>query len=417
MIIPAYPVNSFTKQYIFLACDSKQDYIERISVSKIKTAVFSLIPVLLLLIVLEITGRIIYPFDPDKRALIKAERDPHVQLSYVSTDGNGKTIFYDIHRKKTRYLPFLGWIGEPHTDLPTIKTNELGFRDKSLQPRKHNEYRIVILGGSTAWGMGASSNDKTVAGVLESQLNTSSDKYSYRVMNGAYPGWQSRQELTTLIEFYDEFDPDMVIALTGWNDVYVLTSGEDPDLQMRRESGMLAKAVKETLQPMSTMYALRKLAGSLGIWRLVVHFREKMHLASPPSVSVSYDAENAKRIIPGMVDRYLTMANFSRRHGARLVLAIQPDIYTTGKILTQEEQAVSDRYTSKFINIENAYPKYRADFLNHLQKQFADSEVAVLDLSGIFDDLGDPVYLDHCHFNDLGYQKIAGILHNSIITP
>jgi lysophospholipase L1-like esterase len=386
-------------------------------VSKIKTVVFSLFPVMLLLIVLEITGRIIYPFDPDKRALIKTERDPHVELSYVSREGNGKTIFYDIHRKKTRYLPFLGWIGEPNTDLSTIKTNELGFRDKPLLARKDNEYRILILGGSTAWGLGASSNEKTVAGALESQLNSSSDNYSYRVMNGAYPGWQSRQELTVLMEFYDDFDPDLIIAVTGWNDVYVLTSGEDPDLQMRKESGMLAKAVKETLQPMSTMYAVRKFAGSLGIWRLVVHIREKMHLASPPSVRVSYDVENAELIIPGMVDRYLTMANFSKRHGAKLMLAIQPDIYTTGKILTQEEESVSDRYTSKFLDIEKTYPKYRANFLDKLREQFTDSEVAVLDLGGVFDDLGDPVFLDHCHFNDLGYQQIASLLHDRINNP
>ena len=382
--------------------------------SKIKTVVFSLLPVLLILIILEITGRIIYPFDPDKRALIKAERDPHVQLSYLSRDGNGKTIYYDIHRKESRYLPFLGWIGEPNTNLATIKTNELGFRDKPLLPRKDNEYRILILGGSTAWGMGASSNEKTVASTLESQLNSSSRNYSYRVMNGAYPGWQSRQELIALMEFYDEFDPDLIIAVTGWNDINVLTSGEDANMQMRVESGMLAKAVKETLQPMSTMYAIRKFAGSLGIWRLVIHFREKMHLASPPSVKLVYDAESSGRIIPGIVDRYLTMANFSKRHGAKLMLAIQPDIYTTGKTLTQEEGSVSDRYTSEFVNIENAYPKYRADFLHELRAQFTGDEVAVLDLGGVFDAVSDPVFIDHCHFNDTGYKHIASMLHNRI---
>jgi lysophospholipase L1-like esterase len=386
-------------------------------VSKIKTTVFSLLPVFLLLIILEITGRIIYPFDPDKRALIKAERDPHVELSYVAPDGNGMTVFYDIHRKKSRYLPFLGWIGEPNTTLATIRTNELGFRDRPLLPREKNEYRILILGGSTAWGMGASSNENTVAGALESQLNSSSGNHTYRVMNGAYPGWQSRQELTALMEYHDEFDPDLIIAITGWNDVYVLTSGEDPDLQMRKESGMLAKAVTESLQPMPTMYAVRKLAGSLGIWRLVVHFREKMHLASPPSVKVSYDADNARRIIPGMVDRYLTMANFAKRHGAKLMLAIQPDIYTTGKTLTQEEESVSKRYTDKFVNIENAYPEYRADFLDELRTQITDNGAVVVDLSGVFDAVTDPVFLDHCHFNDTGYKQIASMLHDRINNP
>lgn len=234
-------------------------------------------------------------------------------------------------------------------------------------------------------------------------------------MNGAYPGWQSRQELTALIEFYGEFDPDLIIAITGWNDVYVLTSGEDTNLQMRTESRMLAKAVKESLQPMSTMYAVRKFAGSLGIWRLVVHFREKKHLASPPSIIVSYDADNAMRIIPGIVDRYITMADFAKRHGAKLMIAVQPDIYTTGKTLTQEEESVSERYTAKFVNIENTYPNYRADFLQGLRTQFTDNDVMVLDLIDVFDSVPDPVFLDHCHFNDMGYEQIASLLKNTII--
>ena len=187
-----------------------------------------------------------------------------------------------------------------------------------------------------------------------------------------------------------------------------------PDPLHHKESGMLAKAVTESLQPMSTMYAVRKLAGSLGIWRLVVHFREKMHLASPPSVTVSYDADNARRIIPGMIDRYLTMANFAKRHGAKLIIAVQPDIYTTEKPLTQEEVSVRDRYTNKFVNIKEAYPNYRADFLHELRIQIADDEAEVIDLRGIFDSVSDPMFLDHCYFNDRGYKQIASLLHNRI---
>jgi lysophospholipase L1-like esterase len=87
------------------------------------------------------------------------------------------------------------------------------------------------------------------------------------------------------------------------------------------------------------------------------------------------------------------------------------------KVITQEEASVSNRYTSKFVNIEKTYTRYRADFLHKLQEQFADSEVAVTDLGGVFNDLGDPVFLDHCHFNDTGYQKIASLLHDRINNP
>ena len=73
---------------------------------------------------------------------------------------DGKTIIYDIQCMKSRYLHFPGWISEPKA---TNTLNELGFRDKSLLPCKDRVYRFLILGGSTAWGLGATSADKTVA--------------------------------------------------------------------------------------------------------------------------------------------------------------------------------------------------------------------------------------------------------------
>jgi lysophospholipase L1-like esterase len=213
------------------------------------------------------------------------------------------------------------------------------------------------------------------------------------------------------MEFHDEFDPDLVIAVTGWNDMYVLTTGVDPDMQMRTESRALARAVEESLKPMSTMHAIRKVAGSLGIWRLVVHFREKIRLANPISTTVSYDADHAARIIPGMADRYATMANFAERHGSRLMIAVQPDIYTTGKPLTTEEKSVLNRYLEKHIGMDETYPRYRADYLRNLRQAMASQGVEVVDMGGVFDHLSDPVFIDDCHFNDRGYRQIAEFLN------
>ena len=374
----------------------------------VKTVIFSLIPVALLLLVLEITGRIIYPFDPDGRALVKADRDPRISLSYLSGDGRGETILYDIHRKQSRYVPFLGWIGEQNTDLTTIKTNAAGFRDKPIQPRKANERRILITGGSTAWGLGASSNEATVAGALERLLNNNAEGVSYRVMSGAYPAWQSRHELVSVMEYYDLFDPDLIITLTGYNDLYGITHGGRDELHTRPESRMLAKAVEESLQPMSTMRALRKVGGSLGIWRIVVYFREKTQLASPAKSSVKFDANRARQVIPKIVDRYVTMADFSNRRGAGLMIAVQPDIYTTGKPLTREEALVRERFTTRFEHIAGTYSKYRADFLHELERQIPHEDTTVLDLKGVFDAIDDrPLFLDDCHLNDAGYGLIA----------
>ena len=122
--------------------------------SRFRTLAFGLIPVLVLLLILEVIGRIVYPIDQEKRARIKAARDPRAQMSYLSNGVSAEAILTDIRRMECRYLPFFGWLGAPGVRLPTIGTNELGFRDRPIQPPCSGEVRIVILGGSTAWSLG-----------------------------------------------------------------------------------------------------------------------------------------------------------------------------------------------------------------------------------------------------------------------
>jgi len=131
--------------------------------SKSRTVVFSLVPLIFILVILEIAGRILYPFDPDGRAMVMARRDPRLNLSYFSQGTDAKAILFDMYRMDKRYLPFLGYLGAPNSRLPTISTNALGFRDRAIAPRQPKEFRVLLLGGSTAWGLGASSNDHTIS--------------------------------------------------------------------------------------------------------------------------------------------------------------------------------------------------------------------------------------------------------------
>ena len=251
---------------------------------KLKTFAFSLVPVGILLLALVLAGRLLYPFEPDKRALIQAERDPRVTLSYFNEGPGAKAILWDINRMERRYLPFLGYLSKPDLTLPTLQTNRLGFRDAPLSPRQPGEMRILLLGGSVAWGIGASGNDKTVRGVLEGLLNKGGTS-KYRVMSGAFWGYGARQEMTVLIEFLDTFDPDVVVSLTGHNDVMTMMYDEGGVLE-RPESKTLTEAVTTQLRPMDTFTALRKVGGSLGVWRLVVYAREQLNLGSAPAGNV-----------------------------------------------------------------------------------------------------------------------------------
>ena len=64
-------------------------------------------------------------------------------------------------------------------EISSVKCNSLGFRCPEFNEKRKNIIRIVILGGSAAWGSGASNNDNTISGHLETMLN---DKYKHLIL-------------------------------------------------------------------------------------------------------------------------------------------------------------------------------------------------------------------------------------------
>ena len=70
-----------------------------------------------------------------------------------------RIIFDDVKNKlKVMPHPFHGWRSIPNQNFQTININEYGLRNKSFKNLKKNAKNCILLGGSQAWGFGASSN-------------------------------------------------------------------------------------------------------------------------------------------------------------------------------------------------------------------------------------------------------------------
>lgn len=381
--------------------------------SKTKTFIFSMIPLTFLLLILEIVGRLLYPFDVWQRAELVAARDPRVTLPYLSGDASTKAILKDIHGMIKNYVPFLGWIGGPDLKLETIHNNDMGLRDDPIDPRKANEIRILVLGGSSAWGLGASSNTHTIPHELQSLLNQDG-KSVYRVMNGAFMGWTSREELTALLEFYDVFDPDIVVSYTGFNDITVLPNHRPGGLMLRPEAKVLAQAVEQQVKPMETSQAVRKVFGSLGIWRLYVYVKELKGLNAAPKAD-DYDLDAARQGIPTVARRYQVMADYLAHRGKRMLIALQPEIYTSHKGYRDEaEKQVKKRFLAQFNDAETVFAEMRKS-LKDAYSHLTSNNVDVKDFVDAFDSTAEPVFIDACHVNDVGNRIIAKRLKEVIL--
>jgi hypothetical protein len=131
---------------------------------------------------------------------------------------------------------------ETKTDVPSqMRFNNLGFaetRDFSFPPnsafvkefgKKPQERLILITGGSVVHGVGATANDKTIAGELQRALNEKQSRYRYRVINLGMGSWIAYQEFVGLSLFGLPLRPDWVVAMDGHNDgVVVCSQGSGP---------------------------------------------------------------------------------------------------------------------------------------------------------------------------------------------
>ena len=99
---------------------------------------------------------------------------------------------------------------KPHYSHKNDKTGEffsinaLGFRGREIARRPSaGTLRIVALGGSTTFGVGATDDSRTYPAILEKYLNresTEPKKSRYEVINAGIPGALS----TNLLHFFSE---------------------------------------------------------------------------------------------------------------------------------------------------------------------------------------------------------------------
>jgi hypothetical protein len=109
----------------------------------------------------------------------------------------------------------------------TVKANNEGFNDKHdfslTEPyqKAGNERVVLFVGGSTAWGVGATSVETTIAGRIEHHLNIMQKDLKYTVINLGMGSWIAYQQYIAMELWGAPFDPDWVVVMDGHNDAGV----------------------------------------------------------------------------------------------------------------------------------------------------------------------------------------------------
>lgn len=308
--------------------------------------------------------------------------------------------------------------------IAPVENNELGFRCGSFTEPDPDELRIVLVGGSAAWGCGASSNEATIAGQLEEICNADrrllNGKRKARVFNLAQVDSHQTQDLITLLLYAPILKPEIVISFTGWNEVACNSTMLRNYLEDYR---VFYLTELEGWQPTKAGNNARKSALAAFSILLEKHsalaraIKRRRPAASNTAQRSVEDSVALSRSL--FVENLVRLEALGRAFGFRHVQFLQPYLYRK-KHLSESEQKVVELYdivrpiqggvaTGDYLRANNIYVDIMADAA-------ADSTVGkVYDLCDLFRDEKETTFFSLVHFRDAGYAKLAQAMYENLL--
>lgn len=170
---------------------------------------------------------------------------------FLQMDNDKKRqLCVDLYEIKTSGMELV-----PNQENQSITINSLGFRgDEFSVDKSDSNYRIFMLGGSTMFGYGATSDKTTIPGYLKEFFHRDYEEYDIEIINSGIQGADSFDELNLIKTKLLNYSPNMIIIYDGWNDLRERNSAStiynnwDSMCKLGKESGIDVMVV---LQPIA----------------------------------------------------------------------------------------------------------------------------------------------------------------------
>jgi lysophospholipase L1-like esterase len=303
-------------------------------------------------------------------------------------------IFSELDHSCLQWAPYEHWVMRPNLRRRFFSTNSLGLRGpETPRAKPAGRFRIVVLGGSTAWGYGVSADGRTVPAQVEARLRELRPGTTLEVLNAAQAGFVSGQELIHFHQAIATLEPDLVLLFDGYNDV-VADLGNPvpgwpqnaPHLQMRYEDFLRSGRFGADL----LLFLRTSRAFDLAFSRLA----PRRPGTPAPSVPIEETARSYVR----------NAAAIARLAAPRPVwVALQPVLATTEKPLAPAEEGIlrdRERQTPGYTTRVRA--TYQA-----MRKALDGAALPSIDLGGALGGEPELLFADDCHFGDEAARRLG----------
>lgn len=334
--------------------------------------------------------------------------------------------------------------------------NAQGFRDQEPLPlaKPKNEFRIFILGGSTAFGEGTKKNEDTISHKLElrlqqrvAQQTRTPEKYrpdvfpffvptreklmqlpakiypkKYRVINAAVPGYTSGNSLAQFALAIFPYQPDMIVIIDGYADLMLPSSQAKADIPkvdefLQDASGHYRTYLNQSFQHWLDQTYLVKTLGQIA-------FRPQPTLAQSSLIVPSETRSLEQYLPPDQKELNLRLKRYQENHKqlvrlaavaqVPVIIATQPEI--TGrkfdKLSPQEKVIVNELGQGYREKMPKTYQKLV--LVNQQLAKAFPKNVTVLNLYNLNPNLSKPMFLDPIHLTENANTYMAEKLYYTL---
>jgi lysophospholipase L1-like esterase len=314
--------------------------------------------------------------------------------------------YFDEFRRAVRvdWKPYVEWWQRP------LRGAHMTLDKRGLRPTPGEKItdgeaiRILCFGGSTMMGMGAR-DDQTIPAVLARRLAECGHRVS--VTNYGQLGHNSTQEVITLQQLLKCGERlDIVLFYDGINEMACAEQTGRPDglfnearrraefnlLHPDRRRDLIAAALISSAP--RTMRRLRRLTG--------LRLRGPLP-AEQADLSQVDLAALAREVLAAYLSNVRLARLLARGHRFEPIFFWQP-VITTKKFKTQDERRWVNDYTNDPERRRLLYEAIVGERQRHPELIVASD---VIDLSTLFDDWTEPVYIDLYHLSEAGNAVVA----------
>ncbi|HOL46619.1 MAG TPA: hypothetical protein PK189_00370 [bacterium] len=321
------------------------------------------------------------------------------------------------------------------TNNEKIHTSK-GFRQFEDIPYEKpiDEYRIIFMGGSAAYGIGSGSpypfhtslkNNETISFYIEQLLNKDLAPVinkKIKVLNAAVTAYQTFQHLIYINEILYKYSPDLVIFFDGNNDFYFCNPEFNHFLDYQYSSIKLISSfnnkdltfsfysLTNSLSKYSFFFTLLSKI-SQKIWEQSQQFIDKTQIIKEPDFYSNYE----KTAINTYIKAYKQIETLANIYKFKMIVCLQPQIIFEDPKQLNEYDLNNYQITIKNLkNDLNDLFQIRSFIFKVFDKYFP--SLPFLDLSKLIDSkYKENIYLDYCYLSPFGAKKSAEKICNYII--